>query len=86
MIDRRKDRAEAIFRDAIALPPQERRRFIAEACDNDVALRQEVETLLKAHERGFAAERLPPADAAEADYHILHGKSWYYRSTGPTQM
>src|ERR1041385_6444140 len=50
--------AEIIFNAALVLSSAERSAYLAEACGNDVPLRQRVELLLRAHEtaRGFLPE------------------------------
>ena len=56
-------RVKEIFHSALARAPHERAHFLREACDEDVALRREVESLLSAHaEAGGFAER-PAIDA-----------------------
>ena len=46
-------RIERIFQEALGCAPNERTTFLAEACDGDESLRQEVESLL-AHDGGAA--------------------------------
>src|SRR5262245_34262003 len=59
-------RVKDIFHSALGRSPQERSAFVHEACRDDTALRQEVESLLAAHAdaEGFAET---PAIAALAD-------------------
>jgi serine/threonine protein kinase/tetratricopeptide (TPR) repeat protein len=54
---------ERLFHDALERPSADRRRFVAEACAGDEALRGRVEALLHAHENpgSFLAENLPGA-------------------------
>src|SRR5262245_49510704 len=57
-----------IFKQALILPPRERGRFLDAACGDDAELRQEVESLLEAHEAasGFM-ERPAVGQLFEAD-------------------
>jgi len=48
MKDERWKRIENLFRAACELKPEDRSRFLAEACGADAALRREVELLLLA--------------------------------------
>src|SRR5262249_35668688 len=41
--------AKDLFLEALARPPQDRDAFLADACGTDVALRQEVDSLLAFH-------------------------------------
>src|SRR5271165_2819058 len=61
------DREERIFADALAIPMEERRRFVDEACEGDDDLRKRLEALLRAHEsaEGFMGAP-PPTGAAGA--------------------
>ena len=43
-------RIDELFHSAIDLPPEERSRFLDEACANDPALRTEVESLISSHD------------------------------------
>src|SRR5262245_22040567 len=45
-----RDRLKQLFAEAVACPPGERGRFLAESCD-DPAIRDEIESLLSAHDR-----------------------------------
>jgi serine/threonine-protein kinase len=68
-----REREERIFAEALALPAEERPRFLDQACEGDASLRQRIEALVRAHESagGFmaaAADVAPPAapsDSAE---------------------
>ena len=62
------DSDETIFADALVLPPEERARFLDEACKNDASRRQRIEALLEASDsaKGFM-ESPPLAGAIEAD-------------------
>jgi serine/threonine protein kinase/Tol biopolymer transport system component len=58
-------RVKEIFHSALALTPHDRAEFLREACEDDVALRHDVESLLAAHaEAGNFAER-PAIDALD---------------------
>lgn len=46
----RPDRQETLFTAALALPASERAVYLAQACENDPALRRKIELLLRAHE------------------------------------
>jgi hypothetical protein len=50
------ERAKDLFLAALDRPPDDRRRFIAEACGTDLALFAEVESLLKFHEETGGAQ------------------------------
>ena len=56
-------RAQEILHDALERRPEERATFVRIACDNDSALRDEVLSLLNAHERAsaFLERRSPDA-------------------------
>jgi len=56
----------AVFVDAAELPQAERPVFIAQACGSDVELRQEVESLLAAHEGDARFLESPAAQALDA--------------------
>ena len=45
------ERDIAVFTEALRLPPEERDRYLSEACAGDVELRRRVEALLKAYEQ-----------------------------------
>ena len=51
-------RAKDVFLAALARPVDEQEAFVAEACGEDMALRQEVESLLQFHEDDKEAEGL----------------------------
>src|SRR5882762_4628442 len=57
----------AVFTEALRLPPEERDRYLSEACKGDGEFRRRVEALLEAHEQAGdflgrpAAERPPKA-------------------------
>ena len=46
MADERSDRISDLYERALAHPPEERGRFLQDACGDDEALRREVESLL----------------------------------------
>ena len=70
MSDSRIDEITSLLERALDLPVPERRAFIADACGADEALRQELESLLEAHDSapdyfaGLAAQVVSPAYAA----------------------
>ncbi|HEY7819608.1 MAG TPA: serine/threonine-protein kinase, partial [Vicinamibacteria bacterium] len=51
MNQERRDRAKAILRSALARKPEERSRFVADACRDDPTLLPEVEALLQSYEK-----------------------------------
>ena len=64
-------RVKEIFHSALVRPPHERADFLREACEGNLALRRDVESLLSAHaEAGDFAER-PAIDAAA--YTVIAG-------------
>jgi eukaryotic-like serine/threonine-protein kinase len=65
-------RIKQLVADAATQTPVERVRFLADACADDAAMRQEVEALLAAHDRaGDIFEQRAPAASALADAGIL---------------
>ena len=62
------DRADAIFREALGLPPNEREAHVAAACGNDADLAAEVRSLLAAHEEAPAESVGSPVEGE-----ITHG-------------
>ncbi len=54
---------DAILQGALACPADERDAWVAAACGGDTALRREVASLLAAHERTGALDRLSAAHA-----------------------
>jgi hypothetical protein len=60
-------RAKDVFLAALARPADEQGAFLAEACGDDVALRQEVESLLQFHEDEKEAEAGVQADRDALD-------------------
>jgi tetratricopeptide (TPR) repeat protein len=59
-------RAKDVFLAALARPADDRPAFLAEACGEDAALREEVESLLEFHEDGEEVE--PARDSVEARF------------------
>ena len=55
------------FSDAVELPPSQRSAFVAQACDGDTELRQEVESLLAAHDGDAQFLESPVTRAADRD-------------------
>jgi eukaryotic-like serine/threonine-protein kinase len=64
MTPERLQQIEDLFHSALALEPNERADFLARACDGDEALRREVESLLRSHDRGESFIEQPAADVA----------------------
>ena len=62
-------REEAIFDGALALPPEGRAAYIAQACGNHLELRGRIELLLRSHEK--AGQFLVPAPSAGKDATLL---------------
>ena len=54
-------RVKELFTEAVARPPAERDRFLADACPDDAAMRREVESLLESHDEAddFFDRRAP---------------------------
>ena len=63
---------ESLYHTARERPPQERARFLDEACGSDEALRREVESLLANED--LASTFLEPATAAAADEPVAPGE------------
>jgi serine/threonine protein kinase len=64
-------RIKELFADAASRAPAERVQFLADACPDDAAMRQEVEALLSSHdEAGDFFERRKPAVAALANARV----------------
>jgi serine/threonine protein kinase/Flp pilus assembly protein TadD len=57
-------RAKDVFLAALERPPAERAAFLADACGDDAALRQEAESLLRFHEDDNEAETAPGVPSA----------------------
>src|SRR5688500_35482 len=57
MTPERWQQVEEIFQAALDRTPEERDRFVSEACANDVRLKREVETLLSQRERGSLLQK-----------------------------
>ena len=60
MIPNRRQRLKELFPEAVALPPEERVRVVAEAADVDAALGRELESLLASYERADGFLERPP--------------------------
>ena len=61
-------RIKQVFADSLALPPADRGRFIADACEGDERLRREIEALLASHdEAGDFFERSPGAQGHSSE-------------------
>jgi hypothetical protein len=59
-----------IFKQALRLPPQDRGRFLGEACGDNAELRDDVESLLQAHS---AASRFMERPALDLPSEAIHG-------------
>ena len=60
----------AVFTEALRLPPEERERYLSEACKGDAEFRRRVEALLQAYEQagdflGKPVAERPPKAAAQ---------------------
>jgi len=64
MTPERWQQIDQLFHSALERAPQERTLFITEACASDEALKREVESLLKSHERAESFIEHPPSDVA----------------------
>jgi serine/threonine-protein kinase len=82
MSNPRREQIEGLFEAALDLPPQERARFMREACAGDIELEREVLALLRAHE---VAEGVLEADAAGAAAELLEGRT-RLRRVGPYRI
>jgi eukaryotic-like serine/threonine-protein kinase len=68
-------RAKDLFLAAVALPPDARSAFLAEACGEDAALRHEIESLLAFHDEGEEGETgLSPVDGLFAAGEVFAGR------------
>ena len=56
-------RAKDVFLAALDAPDRDRAAFLADACGDDAALREEVESLLKFHDTPGSHDAEPPASA-----------------------
>jgi len=62
-----------VFTEALRLPPEERDRYLSEACKGDAEFRSRVEALLRAYEQAGdflgrpAAERPPKAPGTKSN-------------------
>lgn len=85
-MNERWERVENLFHTALELEPAERAAFLAQACDGDGALRDEVESLLASHRQAAGFIESPAADLAAdllADHQTrLSGG----RTVGPYQI
>src|SRR2546423_2459363 len=64
MTPERWQQIDQLFHSALERAPQERALFITEACAGDQALKREVESLLKSHERARSFIERPASDIA----------------------
>src|SRR5688500_16199374 len=60
----RRARIKDLFHRALELPPADRVRFLAKACMGDLAIREEVESLIFAHETGDNFLEVPAFELA----------------------
>jgi serine/threonine-protein kinase len=63
MTPERWQKARQVLNEALEREPDERRRFLAEACSGDQSLRQEVEALVMAHEQAGSFLNVPVVEA-----------------------
>jgi tetratricopeptide (TPR) repeat protein len=68
-------RAEDLFADALATPPERRIAWLRDACAEDAALFDDVSSLLAASERARTFLETPVADASTADPAALAGRA-----------
>ena len=75
MTPERWQRARQVLNEALQREPDERGRFLAEACSGDASLRQEVEALVIAHEQAGSFLEAPVVKAGRphADARLLAG-------------
>ena len=62
----RLQKVSPIFHQVVELPPDERAAFLASACEGDTTLREDVESLLSAHERAGSFIESPAYEEAAA--------------------
>ncbi|HEY0003992.1 MAG TPA: protein kinase [Pyrinomonadaceae bacterium] len=90
MSSERWDQIDKIFQTAVGLPPDERTRYIAEACAGDEQLRTKLEALVSQTEEsgGSAAELEAEKDdrAALVSSHILEGETMRGKRIGAYQI
>jgi non-specific serine/threonine protein kinase/serine/threonine-protein kinase len=84
MSDARWQRLTEVFDAATALPPAERRAYVAGACADDPGLSAEVERLLVAHDRAGDFIESPAASASDA---LITGEpGWTGKVIGPYRV
>jgi serine/threonine protein kinase/Tol biopolymer transport system component len=66
-------RVKEIFHSALACAPDQRAAFLRDRCGEDDALRDDVESLLEAHEDAGRFAEGPAIDALDSDEFFLHG-------------
>lgn len=76
-------RAKDVFNSAVELPARERELFIRRACEDDAALRHDVEALLKAHESSDSFIERPAAQRAGLATTPIN---WIGRRFGPYRI
>ncbi|MDH5590590.1 MAG: hypothetical protein OEZ37_11135, partial [Gemmatimonadota bacterium] len=70
------ERLELLFEEALALPPEERDPFVQASCGGEAALRDELSSLLAAHEAApdfldrLASDVLPQAFRTLGSEHV----------------
>jgi tRNA A-37 threonylcarbamoyl transferase component Bud32 len=57
-------RAEELFHEALSKPPEERQAYLEAACQGDIDLRREVESLLESFEKDGSLLEIPAIEAA----------------------
>ena len=78
-----------VFDRAATLPPQDRAAFLARACGDNLALRQEVERLLAADARAGSVLESRGSDSAGGDapaYSARHAPAHSSSATGSARM
>ena len=63
-----------IFKKAVQLPPEQRAAYLDEACGDNLELREDVESLLNAHENAHSFMEMP---AIELPAEMLNGVTLY---------
>jgi eukaryotic-like serine/threonine-protein kinase len=68
-------RVEALFNSALALPPEQRERFLAQAGEDDPSLENDVRELISAHEKAGASFMAEPVVSPELEAEMAAFKS-----------
>ncbi|HXD34913.1 MAG TPA: protein kinase [Pyrinomonadaceae bacterium] len=78
-------KTKEVFHAALELPSSERERFLDETCGDDVALRQEVDGLLSAHQKSGGFIDTPAYEVA-ADFLADHAELSTGQTVGPYRV